>query len=401
MKIKVHFLKRKLHLYIKMHKLRSTQLYTPIVGLPTPGNISIAWNFGRILGLVLGVQILSGFFLSIHYTADIVNTFNRVIHIIRDVPGGWIFRTVHANGASLFFFFIYLHIGRGLYYQRYFTQPKVWITGITIFLVRIATAFLGYVLPWGQIRLWGATVITNLIRAIPFIGAMVVEWVWGSFRVGQSTLNRFYSLHFILPFAIAGLVLVHLYFLHENGSTNPLGDLTHMNKVIFAPYFIYKDIVGFLFVFLILVGLVFYLPFDLGDPENFIKANSMVTPVHIMPEWYFLFAYAILRVIPSKLGGVMGLVFSIVILYFFPFFRKFTKPVAYNVFYQITFWRYVRVFLVLTWLGGCPIEDPFIITAAIFSLLYFILVVSLIYLSFFLSLLIKIVDCHLTELYVL
>jgi len=364
-----------------MHRLRSTQPYTPIVGLPTPSNISIAWNFGRILGVILGIQILSGFFLRMHYTADMTNTFNSVVHIMRDVPGGWAFRTVHANGARLFFFFIFLHIGRGLYYQRYFTQPKVWLRGVTILLIRIGTAFLGYVLPWGQMRFWGATVITNLVRAVPFIGTIVVEWIWGSFRVGQSTLNRFYSLHFILPFVIRAFVIIHLYFLHENGSTNPVGDLSHWNKVTFAPYFIYKDIVGFLIVFGMLGVLVYYLPYNLGDPENFIKANSMVTPVHIIPEWYFLFAYAILRVIPRKLGGVMGLVFSIVVFYLFPFFTKFTKPTAYNFLYQGLFWVFVRIFLILTWLGGCPIEDPFITTSAIFSTLYFILAGSLLYVA--------------------
>ena len=380
-----------------MHNLRSIQIQRPLVGLPLPGNISIAWNFGRILGLVLGVQIISGFFLRMHYTADMTNTFNRVIHIVRDVPGGWFFRTVHANGARLFFFFIFLHIGRGLYYQRYFTQPKVWLRGVTLLLIRMGTAFLGYVLPWGQIRLWGATVITNLIRAVPFIGGIVVEWVWGSFRVGQSTLNRFYSLHFILPFVIRATAVVHLYFLHENGSTNPIGDLTHVNKVMFAPYFIYKDVVGFLVVFGILALLVFYLPYNLGDPENFIKANPIVTPVHIMPEWYFLFAYAILRVIPRKLGGVLGLVASIAVLYLFPLFRKFTKATAYNAAYQVMFWGYVRTFLILTWLGGCPIEDPYITTSAVFSGTYFALVGSLMFLAFFLSLS-KTTNCHFVNL---
>ena len=364
-----------------MQRLRSTKIYTPIVGLPTPINISISWNYGRILGVILGIQILSGFFLRIHYTADIDNTFNRVIHIMRDVPGGWFFRTVHANGARLFFFFMYLHIGRGLYYQRYFTQPKVWLAGIRIFLIRMATAFLGYVLPWGQMRLWGATVITNLIRAIPFVGRIIVEWVWGSFRVGKSTLNRFYSLHFILPFVIAIIVLIHLYFLHENGSTNPLGDLSHQRKIMFAPYFTYKDLVGFIIVFFILFTLIIYLPYNLGDPENFIKANQIVTPVHIMPEWYFLFAYAILRVIPRKLGGVIGLVFSIVVIYFFPFLIKYSKPTAYNFAYQCTFWGFVSIFLILTWLGGCPIEDPYIVTAAVFSFLYFFFIVLLMYFS--------------------
>lgn len=307
------------------------------VTLPIPRNLTYSWNFGRILGVLLGSQILTGFFLRMHYTADLRGAYARVVYICRDVPGGWIFRVLHANGASFFFFFIFLHIGRGLYYQRYLTQPYVWSCGVLILFLRMATAFLGYVLPWGQMSLWGATVITNLISAVPYIGPILVEWIWGSFRVGNPTLHRFYSLHFVLPFVIAFIILVHIYFLHRTGSTNPLGEISRMDMVVFVPYYRLKDLVGFLLVFILLFALVFYAPYNLGDPENFIPANSIVTPVHIIPEWYFLFAYAILRVIPRKLGGVLALVSSIAILFLLPGLRKWTRASAFNPAYQLRF----------------------------------------------------------------
>ena len=362
-----------------MHKLRQTSPAEIMLGLPSPISFSIWWNGGSILGLLLVLQILTGLFLSIHYTADIVNSFASVIHIVRDAPGGWLFRNLHANGASLFFVFLYIHIGRGLYYQSYINHPHTWIVGVTIFFVRIGTAFLGYVLPWGQMSFWGATVITNLVSAIPYWGPRIVEWVWGGFSVGQPTLNRFFSLHFILPFLIGGLRLLHLVFLHEKGSSNPLGDLNHLNKIPFHPYFSWKDIVGFLFVFIILALLGFFFPTLLGDPENYNHASSIVTPVHIQPEWYFLFAYAILRSIPSKLGGVIALVISIAILYLLPF-RRAGKiiPSSFVPLYQVVFWCLVVTFMILTWLGACPIEEPYATLAVPISILYFLLYVVLI-----------------------
>ena len=308
-----------------------------------------------------------------HYSADIIRAFSSVAHIIRDAPLGWLIRNLHANGASLFFVFIYMHVGRGLYYQRYITQPHTWIVGTTILFVRMATAFLGYVLPWGQMSFWGATVITNLVSAIPYVGHYVVEWIWGGFSVAGPTLNRFFSLHFILPFAIAGLRALHLLFLHEKGSTNPLGDLNHVRKIPFHPYYTWKDVVGFLVVFVLLVILGFYAPTILGDPDNFIHANPMVTPVHIQPEWYFLFAYAILRTIPSKLGGVIALVMSIAVLYFLPL-RGLIKnmPSAFNPLYQFCFWSLLGLFALLTWLGACPIEEPYSTLAVPLTALYFI-----------------------------
>lgn len=368
-----------------MHKLRQGNPAEQILGLPSPISFSIWWNGGSILGVLLGLQILTGLFLSIHYTADITNTFASVIHIIRDVPAGWLFRNLHANGASLFFVFLYLHVGRGLYYQSYISQPHTWIVGVTIFLVSIATAFLGYVLPWGQMSFWGATVITNLVSAVPYLGPSLVEWIWGGFSVGQSTLNRFFSLHFILPFVIGALRGLHILFLHEKGSTNPLGELNHIRKIPFHPYFSWKDIVGFVVLFSILVLLGFFFPTLLGDPDNFTHASPMVTPVHIQPEWYFLFAYAILRSIPRKLGGVVALAASVIILYFLPLRISYGKvvPASFTPPYQIVYWNLVTFFILLTWLGACPIEEPYTRLAVPVSILYFLSFVVLVRLPYF------------------
>nr|YP_010574736.1 cytochrome b [Carminodoris armata]UZI00307.1 cytochrome b [Carminodoris armata] len=363
-----------------MHKLRQANPAEQFLGLPSPMSFSIWWNGGSILMLLLGLQILTGLFLSMHYTADMTNTFASVIHIMRDVPAGWLFRSLHANGASLFFVFLYLHIGRGLYYQSYITQPHTWMVGVTIFLVSMGTAFLGYVLPWGQMSFWGATVITNLVSAIPYLGTMVVEWIWGGFSVGQSTLNRFFSLHFILPFMVGALSALHILFLHEKGSTNPLGELNHISKIPFHPYFSWKDIVGFIVMLGMLLALGFFFPALLGDPENFNQASPMVTPVHIQPEWYFLFAYAILRSIPSKLGGVLALAASIVILYFLPLGAAYGKivPASFTPPYQVVYWTLIIFFVLLTWLGACPIEEPYATLAVPISILYFLAFVVLV-----------------------
>nr|YP_009350096.1 cytochrome b [Homoiodoris japonica]AKK32258.1 cytochrome b [Homoiodoris japonica] len=363
-----------------MHKLRQTNPAEQLLGLPSPVSFSIWWNGGSILGLLLGLQILTGLFLSMHYTADMTNTFASVIHIMRDVPAGWLFRNLHANGASLFFVFLYLHIGRGLYYQSYISQPHTWMVGVTIFLVSMGTAFLGYVLPWGQMSFWGATVITNLVSAVPYLGASLVEWIWGGFSVGQSTLNRFFSLHFILPFLIGALSGLHILFLHEKGSTNPLGEMNHISKIPFHPYFSWKDIVGFVVLLAMLVLFGFFFPTIMGDPENFNHASPMVTPVHIQPEWYFLFAYAILRSIPSKLGGVVALVASVVILYFLPMSTAYGKiiPASFTPPYQIVYWNLVIFFVLLTWLGACPIEEPYATLAVPISILYFVSFVILV-----------------------
>lgn len=342
-----------------------------LIDLPTPSNISTLWNFGRLLGLCLIIQIITGVFLAIHYCPDINLAFNRVAHICRDVNYGWLIRTLHANGASFFFICLYIHIGRGIYYSSY-NLKETWIIGVTIFFLVIATAFLGYVLPWGQISFWGATVITNLVSAIPYIGVNIVQWIWGGFAVDNATLTRFFTFHFILPFIVTAFVIIHLLFLHQTGSNNPLGTNRNIDKAPFHPYFSFKDIVGFIIIIFSLTILSLYNPYLLGDPDNFVPANPLVTPVHIQPEWYFLFAYAILRSIPNKLGGVIALVLSIAILYILPFTNK--KKFLRNQFYpinKILFWWFITIFLLLTWIGARPVETPYILTGQILTLLYF------------------------------
>jgi len=342
-----------------------------LYGLPSPSNISAIWNFGSLLGLCLGIQIITGLFLSIHYCNDINLAFNRVSHISRDVNYGWLIRIVHANGARIFFICIFLHIGRGLYYSRYRLGP-VWIVGVVILLIVIATAFLGYVLPWGQISFWGATVITNLFSAAPYIGTELVQWIWGGFSIDNATLLRFFSLHFILPFAILGIVGVHLLFLHQTGRNNPLGINSNFDKILFHPYYSIKDLFGVIVLLLIIASIVFYGPWVLGDPENFIPANSLVTPAHIQPEWYFLIAYAILRSIPNKLGGVVALAISIIILCVCPFLYtgKF-KGFSFYPLNQIIFWTHINVWVLLTWLGARPVESPYVIIGQVLSVIYF------------------------------
>lgn len=342
-----------------------------LIDLPSPSNISTWWNFGSLLGLCLGIQIVTGLFLAIHYTGDVEIAFNRVIHICRDVNYGWLLRTLHANGASFFFICIYLHIGRGIYYGSY-TLINTWIVGVLIFFIVIGTAFLGYVLPWGQISFWGATVITNLISAVPYIGTTITQWLWGGFAVGNATLRRFFALHFLLPFVVAALVIIHLLFLHQTGSNNPLGINRNVDKIPFHPYYSSKDLVGFIIILILLILLTLYNPNLLGDPDNFTPANPLVTPVHIQPEWYFLFAYAILRSIPNKLGGVIALVISIAILFILPFSTK--KNIIRNQFYpinKILFWSLLSIVILLTWIGARPVEDPYIITGQILTIIYF------------------------------
>nr|YP_009691885.1 cytochrome b [Nortia carinicollis]QEG58678.1 cytochrome b [Nortia carinicollis] len=346
-------------------------LNSSLVDLPSPSNISTMWNFGSLLGLCLGIQIVTGLFLAMHYCPNIELAFNSVAHICRNVNYGWFIRTLHANGASFFFICLYIHIGRGMYYSSY-NLKETWMIGVTIFFLVMATAFLGYVLPWGQMSFWGATVITNLVSAIPYLGQTIVQWIWGGFAVDNATLTRFFSFHFILPFIITALIMVHLLFLHQTGSGNPLGTKSNIDKISFHPYFSIKDLVGFLFMSLFLISLNLSNPYLLGDPDNFIPANPLVTPVHIQPEWYFLFAYAILRSIPNKLGGVMALVMSIAILYILPFSSK--KKFLSNQFYplnKILFWTLLSTILLLTWIGARPVEDPYILTGQILTVVYF------------------------------
>lgn len=342
-----------------------------LITLPSPSRFSRIWNFGSLLGLCLSTQIVSGLFLAIHYSCDITLAFERVRHIRRDVRLGWFLRIVHANGASLFFICVYLHIARGVYYGSY-NFKEVWLVGVLILFLLIGTAFLGYVLPWGQISFWGATVITNLASAIPIVGQEVVLWLWGGFSVRNATLTRFFTLHFLFPFILAALRAVHLLFLHETGSSNPLGINRNFDKSPFHPYFSIKDLFGFFVFFIVFMYICLQAPWAIGDPENFIPANPIVTPVHIQPEWYFLFAYAILRSIPSKLGGVIALVGSILILAILPFYGANNfKARRFIPLRKLSFWALIVFILLLTWIGARPVEEPYILTGQSLTVLYF------------------------------
>jgi len=347
-----------------------------LVDLPAPINISAWWNFGSLLGLCLVTQILTGLFLAIHYTADVRLAFNRVAHITRDVNYGWLLRVIHANGASFFFISLYLHAGRGIYYSS-FIYTHTWIIGVVILFLVIATAFIGYVLIWGQISFWAATVITNLLSAIPYLGQILVQWIWGGFAVDNATLTRFFTFHFVLPFIIAGLSIVHLLFLHQTGSNNPLGINSNSDKIPFHPYFSLRDTFGFVILMWGLTSLALLSPYLLGDTENFIPANPLITPVHIQPEWYFLFAYAILRSIPNKLGGAVALVASIAILLILPFTQKNNlKRTQFYPINQINFWLIINIVILLTWIGARPAEDPYIIVGQTLSVAYFLYFIS-------------------------
>nr|AKQ13060.1 cytochrome b [Pachytriton feii]AKQ13061.1 cytochrome b [Pachytriton feii] len=348
------------------------------IDLPTPSNISYWWNFGSLLGICLITQIITGLFLAMHYTADTQSAFSSVAHICRDVNHGWLMRNIHANGASFFFICIYLHIGRGLYYGSYMFK-ETWNIGVILLLLVMATAFVGYVLPWGQMSFWGASVITNLLSAIPYVGGSLVEWVWGGVSVDKATLTRFFAFHFLLPFLIAGMSIIHLLFLHETGSNNPTGIPSNQDKISFHPYFSYKDLLGFLLALLTLVLIALIVPNLLVDPENFIPANPLMAPPHIKPEWYFLFAYAILRSIPNKLGGVIALLMSILILMFIPMLHTSKqRSLMFRSTSQILFWLLVANTLILTWIGGMPVEPPFTEIGQVASVLYFLLFIIMI-----------------------
>nr|NP_443670.1 cytochrome b [Mastacembelus favus]BAB70390.1 cytochrome b [Mastacembelus favus] len=349
-----------------------------LVDLPAPSNISAWWNFGSLLGLCLITQILTGLFLAMHYTSDISMAFSSVAHICRDVNYGWLIRNIHANGASMFFICIYLHIGRGLYYGSYLYK-ETWNIGVILLLLTMMTAFVGYVLPWGQMSFWGATVITNLLSAVPYIGNTLVQWIWGGFSVDNATLTRFFAFHFLFPFIIAAATMVHLLFLHETGSNNPMGLNSDTDKIPFHPYYSYKDLMGFTLLLITLTSLALFSPNLLGDPDNFTPANPLVTPPHIKPEWYFLFAYAILRSIPNKLGGVLALLASILVLMLVPILHTSKqRSLTFRPISQLLFWTLIADVFILTWIGGMPVEHPFIIIGQIASLIYFLLFLILI-----------------------
>nr|WNH23713.1 cytochrome b [Omobranchus obliquus] len=342
-----------------------------ITDLPAPANISVWWNFGSLLGLCLIAQLLTGLFLAMHYTSDIATAFSSVTHICRDVNYGWLIRNMHANGASFFFICVYMHIGRGLYYGSYLYK-ETWNVGVVLLLLLMATAFVGYVLPWGQMSFWGATVITNLLSAFPYVGDALVQWIWGGFSIDNATLTRFFSFHFLLPFIIAAGSVVHLLFLHESGSNNPTGLNSDADKISFHPYFSYKDLLGFAALLIALISLALFSPNLLGDPDNFTAANPLVTPAHIKPEWYFLFAYAILRSIPNKLGGVLALLFSILVLMLVPILHTSKqRALTFRPLTQFLFWLLIADVLVLTWIGGMPVEHPFVVIGQVASVLYF------------------------------
>nr|YP_009127051.1 cytochrome b [Peirates lepturoides]AHH93181.1 cytochrome b [Peirates lepturoides] len=342
-----------------------------LIDLPAPSNISLWWNFGSLLSMCLMIQIITGIFLAMHYTCDIEMAFKSVVHICRDVNNGWLLRNIHANGASLFFMCLYLHIGRGVYYGSY-KLFMTWMVGIVMLFLIMGTAFLGYVLPWGQMSLWGATVITNLLSAVPYLGGDLVKWLWGGFSVDNATLTRFFALHFLLPFIIAAFTIIHLLFLHQTGSNNPLGTNSNLDKIPFHPYYSIKDLMGVSVTLMLFIVLNLLEPRLLGDPENFIPANPLVTPVHIQPEWYFLFAYAILRSIPNKLGGVIAMVMAIAIIAILPLTNK--SKYQGNAFYpmsQFMFWSLATTMILLTWIGARPAEEPYIFTGQALTVIYF------------------------------
>ena len=342
---------------------------------PYPKNLSYMWSFGSLAGIALLTQIITGLFLAMNYDPNTANAFNSVEHIMRDVHYGWLIRYIHAVGASMFFVVTYTHMARGLYYGSYKSPRELlWWVGVVIFLLMMATAFMGYVLPWGQMSFWGATVITNLFSAIPVIGEDIVVWLWGGYSVDNPTLNRFYALHFVLPFVIVAIVMIHLVALHTVGSNNPSGVEIKSKKDIipFHPYFTLKDMVGFCAFFLIFGYFLFFYPNSLGHPDNYIPANPLVTPAHIVPEWYFLPFYAILRAVPDKLGGVLMMFGAIALLFALPYLdTSKVKSGAYRPIFKKVYWVFIANFLFLGWLGQAPAEGWYIIASRFATFFYY------------------------------
>lgn len=344
-----------------------------LIDYPTPINQNYFFGFGSLAGIMLVIQILTGIFLAMHYTPHIDLAFSSVEHIMRDVNYGWLIRYAHANGASFFFIVVYIHIFRGLYYGSYITpREHLWCSGVTLFILMMATAFMGYVLPWGQMSFWGATVITNLFSAIPFIGKDIVDWLWGGFSVDNPTLNRFFSLHFFLPFIIAGLSCIHLILLHQYGSGNPLGFYIKLENIPFYPYYYVKDLFGVIILLLFFFIFVYFYPNTLGHPDNYIMADPMKTPLHIVPEWYFLPFYAILRSIPNKIGGVIAMAGSLIVLFLLPYINTSQiRSTAFRPLYKFFYWLLVISFLILGWIGQMAVDYPFTEVGIIAMIYYF------------------------------
>jgi len=369
---------------IKINRLNKIKLFafvdSHIISYPTPINLNYFWSFGSTAGICLVIQIITGIFLAMHYTPHINLAFESVEHIMTDVNNGWLLRYIHANGASMFFIVVYSHIFRGLYYGSYmYPRARLWASGVVIFLLMMATAFMGYVLPWGQMSFWGATVITNLFSAIPFVGSSIVEWLWGGFSVSNATLNRFFSLHYLMPFLIAGLVIIHLSLLHENGSNNPLGSNSNVDNISFYPYFYVKDLFSFFILALVFSFFVFFYPNILGHSDNYIPANAMSTPAHIVPEWYFLPFYAILRSIPDKLGGVLAMISAILVLFLLPIISTAdTRSTKFRPLFGLAYWFLVSDFILLGWIGQKPVESPYIEIGMFATGFYFFFLIVLI-----------------------
>ena len=351
-----------------------------IVYYPTPISLTYAWSFGSLAGITLVIQMISGIFLSMHYTPNIELAFSSIEYIMRDVNNGWLLRYIHANGASMFFIVVYAHVCRGLYYGSYM-EPRelLWCSGVVLLLLMMATAFTGYVLPWGQMSLWGATVITNMVTAIPVAGKPIVQWLWGGYTVSNPTLNRFYSIHFLLPFIIAGVTLIHLALLHKVGSSSPIGSDTGVDDIPFYPYFVSKDLFAFSVYLLVFATFVFYFPNVLNHPDNCIPADPLQTPAHVVPEWYFLPYYAILRSIPHKAGGIIAMLGSLLVLLIIPFTNTSdVRNTTYRPLFKIFFWLFIADFVILTWVGQKPVKDYFILTGQIATFYYFLFFIILI-----------------------
>ena len=346
-----------------------------LVDYPTPKNLNYWWNFGSLAGIFLMIQIITGIVLAMHYTPSVEGAFASIEHIMRDVNYGWLIRYIHMNGASFFFIVVYIHIFRGLYYGSYKSPREVlWWLGLIILLLMMATAFMGYVLPWGQMSFWGATVITNLFSAVPIVGTTVVEWLWGGFAVDNALLNRFFALHYLFPFLIVGVVILHIVALHTHGSNNPLGidRKGPQDSIPFHPYYTIKDLFGLSFVLTIFAAVVFYAPDYLGHPDNYIPADPLKTPAHIVPEWYFLPFYAILRAVPDKLGGVIAMISAILILFALPWLdTSKVRSATFRPIYKKFFWFLLIAVIILTWVGGSPAEGHFILIGRLATIYYF------------------------------